>query len=72
MGGGSTIAAAVAVGYESIGIESDPVFYRMAERAIAKLAELGGEAKPSLAVAGLLAGKKLEYPAHRGGLESGP
>jgi len=47
MGGGSTIAAALAVGYESIGIESDPVFYRMAEGAIAKLAELGGEAKPS-------------------------
>jgi site-specific DNA-methyltransferase (adenine-specific) len=49
MGGGSTVAAALAVGYESIGIESDPVFYRMAERAIAKLAELGGEAKPSAA-----------------------
>jgi site-specific DNA-methyltransferase (adenine-specific) len=46
MGGGSTIAAALAVGYESIGIESDPVFYRMAERAIPKLAELGAEAKP--------------------------
>jgi DNA modification methylase len=47
MGGGSTIAAALAAGYESIGIESDPVFYRMAERSIAKLAELGGEAMPS-------------------------
>jgi len=41
MGGGSTIAAAVAVGYESIGIEDDPVFYRMAERAIPRLAEHG-------------------------------
>ena len=40
MGGGSTIAAALALGYESIGIESDAVFYRMAERAIPKLAEL--------------------------------
>jgi site-specific DNA-methyltransferase (adenine-specific) len=49
MGGGSTIAAALAVGYESIGIESDPVFYRMAERAIPKLAEFGTEAKPSRA-----------------------
>jgi site-specific DNA-methyltransferase (adenine-specific) len=46
MGGGSTIAAALAVGYESIGIESDPVFYRMAEQAIPKLAELGTEAEP--------------------------
>ncbi|MBI4164540.1 MAG: site-specific DNA-methyltransferase [Acidobacteria bacterium] len=48
MGGGSTIAAALAVGYESIGIESDPVFYRMAERAIPKLAEFGSEDKPSV------------------------
>jgi site-specific DNA-methyltransferase (adenine-specific) len=40
MGGGSTIAAAVAVGYESIGLEIDPVFFRMAERAIPALAKL--------------------------------
>jgi hypothetical protein len=72
MGGGSTIAAASAVGYESIGIESDPVFFRMAAQAIPKLAELGAEDKPSPTVAGLLAGEKLEYPAHRGGLESEP
>ena len=49
MGGGSTIAAALAVGYESIGIESDPVFFRMAEQAIPKLAELGSEDKRSSA-----------------------
>lgn len=49
MGGGSTIAAALAVGYESIGIESDPVFYQMAERAILKLAELNGGVEPSTA-----------------------
>ena len=47
MGGGSTVAAALAVGYESIGIESDPVFYRMAERAIPELAKLGVEGKPT-------------------------
>lgn len=47
MGGGSTIAAAIAVGYESIGIENDPAFYRMAEQAIPKLAELGAEPKAS-------------------------
>ncbi|MDD9819650.1 MAG: DNA methyltransferase [Nitrospira sp.] len=38
MGGGSTIAAAVAVGYRSIGIESDPGFFAMARRAIPQLA----------------------------------
>lgn len=38
MGGGSTIAAALAVGYESIGIEVDPVFFRMAEHAVPALA----------------------------------
>ena len=46
MGGGSTVAAALAVGYESIGIESDPVFYHIAERAIPELAKLGVEEKP--------------------------
>lgn len=40
MGGGSTIAAAVAIGYESIGVEIDPDFYRVAEEAIPRLARL--------------------------------
>jgi site-specific DNA-methyltransferase (adenine-specific) len=40
MGSGSTIAAACAVGYRSIGIESDPEFYQMAIQAIPKLAAL--------------------------------
>ncbi len=40
MGGGSTIAAACAVGYPSIGIESDPAFYQMAVHAIPKLATI--------------------------------
>ncbi len=40
MGGGSTIAAACAVGYRSIGIESDPQFYQLAVAAIPKLAAL--------------------------------
>ncbi|HXF91137.1 MAG TPA: hypothetical protein VNK46_00135, partial [Nitrospiraceae bacterium] len=38
MGGGSTIAAALSVGYESIGLEIDPTYYRMAAQAIPKLA----------------------------------
>jgi site-specific DNA-methyltransferase (adenine-specific) len=45
MGGGSTIAAAVAVGYESIGIEIDPVFFKIAEQAIPRLAELPANGK---------------------------
>jgi len=40
MGAGSTIAAACAVGYRSIGIESDLEFYRIAVRAIPQLAAL--------------------------------
>jgi len=39
-GGGSTIAAAVAVGYESIGLESDPLYFEIADRAIPQLARL--------------------------------
>lgn len=46
MGGGSTIAAAVAVGYRSIGVEIDPAFFKMAERAIPRLAgfQVNGQA----------------------------
>ena len=40
MGAGSTIAAACSVGYESVGIESDPEYYRIAVKAIPKLAAL--------------------------------
>ena len=47
MGAGSTIAAACAVGYVSIGIESDPEFFSIARAAIPKLAVLvpNGESK---------------------------
>ena len=40
MGGGSTIAAACAVGYRSIGVEIDREYYKMAVQAIPKLATL--------------------------------
>jgi site-specific DNA-methyltransferase (adenine-specific) len=40
MGAGSTIAAALAVGYESIGIEIDPHFFAVATQAIPQLARL--------------------------------
>jgi site-specific DNA-methyltransferase (adenine-specific) len=42
MGGGSTIAAAVAVGYQSVGIEIDPQFFDVALEAIPGLAALPG------------------------------
>jgi DNA modification methylase len=40
MGAGSTIAAAVAVGYRSIGLESDPTFFNLAVDAIPTLSAL--------------------------------
>jgi DNA modification methylase len=45
MGGGSTIAAAISTGYESIGVELDPAFYRIAAEGIPKLANLNGNGK---------------------------
>jgi DNA modification methylase len=47
MGGGSTIAAAVSIGYESIGIEVDPQFFSAAVEAIPALAALPGNGKAS-------------------------
>jgi site-specific DNA-methyltransferase (adenine-specific) len=43
MGGGSTIAAAMAVGYDSIGIEIDPAFFKISQQAIPQLAGLETE-----------------------------
>lgn len=40
MGAGSTIAAAVAVGYQSVGVESDAMFFDVAVNAIPKLSAL--------------------------------
>jgi len=45
MGGGSTIAAAVNVGYESMGIEHDRAFYQMAVQGIPRLATFNGNGK---------------------------
>jgi DNA modification methylase len=46
MGGGSTVAAAFAVGYASIGVENDPEFFTMAKEAIPKLAALVPNGQP--------------------------
>jgi site-specific DNA-methyltransferase (adenine-specific) len=40
MGAGSTIAAATAVGYASIGVENDPEFFAMATQSIPRLAAI--------------------------------
>lgn len=40
MGGGATIAAAVAVGYESVGVEIDPEFFAVAQAGIPRLSAL--------------------------------
>jgi hypothetical protein len=40
MGSGSTIAAAEAVGYDSVGVELDDEYFKLAERSIPRLAAL--------------------------------
>jgi DNA modification methylase len=40
MGSGSTIAAAEAVGYDSVGVELDNQYFKLAERSIPRLAAL--------------------------------
>ena len=40
MGSGATIAAAEAVGYDSTGLEIDPAYFHLAEKAIPRLARL--------------------------------
>jgi DNA modification methylase len=45
-GSGSTLAAAEAVGYPSIGLEKDPAYFKMAEKAIAALASLRPDQAP--------------------------
>ena len=47
MGGGSTIAAANAVGYESIGVELDRKYFETALNAIPSLASLSAKSPPS-------------------------
>lgn len=48
MGGGSTIAAAIAVGYECIGIERDPSYFAVAKRAIPILAKIAARGASSI------------------------
>ena len=53
MGAGSTIAAATAIGYDSIGVEIDPTYYDVAEAGIPRLAAFRlGAAQLALAFSG--------------------
>lgn len=57
MGAGSTIAAATAIGYESVGIEIDPQYFSVAEGAIPRLAAIDAPtARP---------GRRPRWPASR-------
>jgi DNA modification methylase len=71
MGAGSTIAAAVAVGYDSIGIEKDPAYFRMAQKAIPALASLSPNQAPSAPRAGRANGEASEKPHRNAHQESG-
>jgi DNA modification methylase len=67
MGSGSTIAAAEAVGYTSIGIEKDSAYYSVATKAIPALARLtlnGANGKPGGALA---AAKRPKTNSHQEG-----
>jgi site-specific DNA-methyltransferase (adenine-specific) len=57
MGSGSTIAAAAAVGYQSLGIEIDAQYFALAERAVPQLAALYPENSFHLRT-----GKRCEIP----------
>jgi site-specific DNA-methyltransferase (adenine-specific) len=59
MGSGSTVAAAIAVGYEGVGIELDRTYYALAEKAVLPL---------SLLYPGM-AGDCLEYAEANGSVE---
>jgi DNA modification methylase len=68
MGAGSTIAAATAVGYDSVGVEIDPDYYDVAEVAIPRLAALRlTGAQLALAFTGErdAAAERLDAASHR-------
>ena len=69
MGAGSTVAAAKAVGYESIGIEQDPAYFKTAQKAIPALAQFKAQGassgKGSAGGKGGAATKRLAANSHR-------
>jgi site-specific DNA-methyltransferase (adenine-specific) len=69
MGGGSTVAAALAIGYESIGIENDPVYFKVAQRGIPTLARftVNGTSSAGAAPQTRIFAERPELAAHREG-----
>lgn len=65
MGSGSTIAAAEAVGYESIGVEKDPAYYGLARKAIPMLARFTVGSKKSRSGKALAATKGSRAVSHQ-------
>ncbi len=66
-GAGSTLAAAEAVGYESIGTEHDPLYFKVATAAIPLLSQLSRNGRAISREASLFprdAGSPSESPAH--------
>ena len=65
MGSGSTIAAAEAVGYSATGLELDTEYFRLAERAILRLAALYPEFKGQAIDVELNGGVERDEPEHQ-------
>ena len=67
MGSGSTIAAAEAVGYASIGIEKDAAYYAVAKKAIPTLARLAPNGQNGTAAAAVDAAKRPRVDSYQEG-----
>jgi site-specific DNA-methyltransferase (adenine-specific) len=67
LGGGATVAAAMAVGYNSIGVELDTEYLRLAEKGIPLLAKLGTDGASSGTH-----GRQLSFAAEELGTGSRP
>lgn len=67
MGSGSTIAAAEAIGYTSIGIEKDPAYYAVAKKAIPALARFVPNGTNGKLGEGIGPAKRLGVDSHQEG-----
>ena len=67
MGSGSTIAAAEAVGYTSIGVEKDPAYYALAAKAIPALVQFTSNGESAKSGGPIAAAKRLETHSHQAG-----
>ena len=65
MGAGSTIAAAEAIGYSSIGIEKDSAYYSVATKAIPVLARFTPNGANGKAEGAVAAAKRLKTNSHK-------